>query len=66
MLKTEQEVNKIIEALEDNKAHRIVKIDLRKIEKSPASVGRKFFIIIIWDIYHPNSSYFPLFIHHST
>ena len=40
--------------------------DLRKIEKSPASVGRKFFIIIIWDIYHPNSSYFPLFIHHST
>ena len=33
MLKTEQVVNKIIEALEDNKAHRIVKIDLRKIEK---------------------------------
>ena len=66
MLKTEQVVNKIIEALEDNKAPRIVKIDLRKIEKSPASVGRKFFIIIIWDIYHPNSSYFPLFIHHST
>ena len=32
MLKTEQVVNKIIEALEDNKAHRIVKIDLRKIE----------------------------------
>lgn len=30
MLKTEQVVNKIIEALEDNKAHRIVKIDLRK------------------------------------
>ena len=26
MLKTEQVVNKIIEALEDNKAHRIVKI----------------------------------------
>ena len=40
--------------------------DLRKIEKSPASVGRKFFIVIIWNIYHPNSSYFPLFIHHST
>lgn len=30
MLKTEQVVNKIIEALEDNKAHRIDKIDLRK------------------------------------
>lgn len=33
MLKTEQVVNKIIEALEDNKAHRIVKIDLRKNRK---------------------------------
>lgn len=32
MLKTEQIVNKVIEALEDNKAHQIVKIDLRKIE----------------------------------
>ena len=36
------------------------------IEKSPASVGKKFFIVIIWNIYHLNSSYFPLFIHHST
>lgn len=32
MLKTEKVVNKIIEALEDNKAHQIVKVDLRKIE----------------------------------
>ncbi len=28
MLKTEELVNKIIEALEDNKAHQIIKIDL--------------------------------------
>ena len=41
MLKTEQVVNKIIEALEDNKAHRIVKIDLRKIENCFCS----FFVI---------------------
>ena len=34
-------VNKIIEALEDNKAHRIVKIDLRKIENCFCS----FFVI---------------------
>ena len=32
MLKTEELVNKIIEALEDNKAHQIIKIDLRQIE----------------------------------
>lgn len=32
MLKTEDIVDKVIEALEDNKAHEIVKIDLRKIE----------------------------------
>lgn len=32
MLKTEHIVDKVIEALEDNKAHKIVKIDLRKIE----------------------------------
>ena len=41
MLKTEQVVNKIIDALEDNKAHRIVKIDLRKIENCFCS----FFVI---------------------
>ena len=41
MLKSEQVVNKIIEALEDNKAHRIVKIDLRKIENCFCS----FFVI---------------------
>ena len=41
MLKTEQVVNKIIEALEDNKAHQIVKIDLRKIENCFCS----FFVI---------------------
>ncbi len=32
MLKTEDIVDKVIEALEENKAHEIVKIDLRKIE----------------------------------
>lgn len=32
MLKREKVVNKIIEALEDSKAHQIIKIDLRKIE----------------------------------
>ena len=32
MLETEDIVGKVIEALEDNKAHEIVKIDLRKIE----------------------------------
>ncbi|MEG0796065.1 MAG: ribosome silencing factor [Odoribacter sp.] len=32
MLNTEKIVDKVIEALEDRKAHRIVKIDLRKIE----------------------------------
>ena len=41
MLKTEQIVNKIIEALEDNKAHQIVKIDLRKIENCFCS----FFVV---------------------
>lgn len=41
MLKTEELVNKIIEALEDNKAHQIVKIDLRKIENCFCS----FFVI---------------------
>ena len=33
MLKTEQVVNKIIEALEDNKAHRIVKNRFKKNRK---------------------------------
>lgn len=32
MLRSEDIVNKIIEALQDNKAHQIIKIDLRKIE----------------------------------
>lgn len=32
MLKAEDLVNKIVETLEDNKGHQIVKIDLRKIE----------------------------------
>lgn len=41
MLKTEEIVNKVIEALEDNKAHQIVKIDLRKIENCFCS----FFVI---------------------
>ncbi len=41
MLKAEKTVNKIIEALEDSKAHQIVKIDLRKIENCFCS----FFII---------------------
>ncbi len=41
MLKTEQIVNKVIEALEDNKALQIVKIDLRKIENCFCS----FFVI---------------------
>ncbi len=41
MLKTEKIVDKIIEALEDSKAHHIVKIDLRKIENCFCS----FFVI---------------------
>lgn len=41
MLKTEKVVHKVIEALEDNKAHKIVKIDLRKIENCFCS----FFVI---------------------
>lgn len=41
MLKTEQIVKKVIEALEDNKALQIVKIDLRKIENCFCS----FFVI---------------------
>lgn len=41
MLKTEEIVSKVIEALEDNKAHQIVKIDLRKIENCFCS----FFVI---------------------
>lgn len=41
MLKTEDIVDKVIEALEDNKAHEIVKIDLRKIENCFCS----FFVI---------------------
>lgn len=41
MLKTEELVNKIIEALEDNKAHQIIKIDLRQIENCFCS----FFVI---------------------
>ena len=41
MLKTEQVVNKVIEALEDNKALQVVKIDLRKIENCFCS----FFVI---------------------
>lgn len=41
MLKTEKIVDKIIEALEDSKAHQIVKIDLRKIENCFCS----FFVI---------------------
>lgn len=32
MLRSEDIVDKIIEALQDNKAHQIIKIDLRKIE----------------------------------
>lgn len=41
MLKTEELVNKVIEALEDNKAHQITKIDLRQIENCFCS----FFVI---------------------
>lgn len=41
MLKTEKIVDKVIEALEDHKAHRIVKIDLRQIENCFCS----FFVI---------------------
>lgn len=41
MLKTEKIVDKVIEALEDQKAHQIVKIDLRKIENCFCS----FFVI---------------------
>lgn len=41
MLKTEDIVDKVIEALEDSKAHEIVKIDLRKIENCFCS----FFVI---------------------
>ncbi len=41
MLETENIVDKVIEALEDNKAHEIVKIDLRKIENCFCS----FFVI---------------------
>ncbi len=41
MLKTVQIVEKVVEALEDTKAHRIVKIDLRKIENCFCS----FFVI---------------------
>lgn len=41
MLKPEKIVDKIIEALEDSKAHQIVKIDLRKIENCFCS----FFVI---------------------
>ena len=52
MLKTEQVVNKIIEALEDNKAHRIVKIDLRKIENCFCS----FFVICPGTCAHPQWS----------
>lgn len=41
MFETEDIVGKVIEALEDNKAHEIVKIDLRKIENCFCS----FFVI---------------------
>lgn len=41
MLKTEEIVDKVIEALEDSKAHEIIKIDLRKIENCFCS----FFVI---------------------
>mgnify|MGYP002733774271 CR=1 FL=1 len=41
MLETEDIVGKVIEALENNKAHEIVKIDLRKIENCFCS----FFVI---------------------
>ncbi len=41
MLKTENIVDKVIEALKDNKAHEIVKIDLREIENCFCS----FFVI---------------------
>lgn len=41
MLKTEEIVDKVVEALEDSKAHQIVKIDLRKIENCFCS----FFVI---------------------
>lgn len=41
MLKTEDIVDKVIEALEDNKAREVVKIDLRKIENCFCS----FFVI---------------------
>lgn len=41
MLITERIVDKVIEALEDSKAHQIVKIDLRKIENCFCS----FFVI---------------------
>ena len=41
MLKTEELVNKVIEELEDNKAHQIIKIDLRQIENCFCS----FFVI---------------------
>lgn len=41
MLKSELITNKIIEALEDSKAHQIVKIDLRKIENCFCS----FFVV---------------------
>lgn len=41
MLKTEELVNKVVEALEDNKAHQIIKIDLRQIENCFCS----FFVI---------------------
>lgn len=41
MIKTEKLVNQIIEALEENKGHKIVKIDLRKIENCFCS----FFVI---------------------
>lgn len=41
MLKTIQIVDKVVEALEDTKAHQIVKIDLRKIENCFCS----FFVI---------------------
>lgn len=41
MLKTEEIVDKVVEALEDSKAHQIIKIDLRKIENCFCS----FFVI---------------------
>lgn len=41
MLKSESLADKIVEALEDNKGHQIVKIDLRKIENCFCS----FFVI---------------------